>query len=125
MGLNAVSNFKFFAVKKNVFSLVAILCVGMLAFAAATKDKTYSGTVGDALCGVEHSMPVSPVECIRQCLGKGSAYSLIVGDKVYVLKTEDAAILEILEKQAGEKVKVTGTDDGKSIAVKAVKPDTP
>jgi hypothetical protein len=108
---------------RRAFSVLG-LAAAILASAAATKekDKTYSGTIGDALCGAEHSMPVSPVECIRQCLGKGSAYSLIVGDKVYVLKTTDATILDTLEKQAGEKVKVTGIDDGKIITVKKVTP---
>ncbi len=114
-----------FGFTRKAFS-VLLLAAAVFASAAATKDKdkdkTYSGTIGDALCGVEHSMPVSPVECIRQCLGKGSAYSLIVGDKVYVLKTTDAAILDTLDKQAGEKVKVTGIDDGKIITVKAVTP---
>jgi hypothetical protein len=118
-------NFGFIAEKKSAFALITILLVGMFATAAVTKDKTYTGTVGDALCGIEHSMPVSPVECIRQCLGKGSAYSLIVGDKVYVLKTQDAVILDTLDKAAGGKVKVTGTEDGNKIVVKTVKLETP
>jgi hypothetical protein len=120
MGLSAK-----FVGTKRVLLLVAILCAAMMASAAATKDKTYSGTVGDSLCGIEHSMPGTPVDCIRECLGKGSAYSLIVGDKVYVLKTQDAAILAVLEKQEGEKVKVTGTEDGNKILVKSVKADAP
>ena len=108
---------------RKAFSVLT-LALAVFASTAATKDKdkTYSGTIGDALCGVEHSMPVSPVECIRQCLGKGSAYSLIVGDKVYVLKTTDTAVLDTLEKQAGEKVKITGSDDGKILTVKSVTP---
>jgi hypothetical protein len=89
------------------------------------KEKTYTGTVGDALCGVEHSMPVSAVECIRQCIGKGSNYSLIVGDKVYTLETSDAAILDTLEKQAGARVKVTGVEKANIIAVTSVKAVTP
>jgi len=67
-------------------------------------------------------MPVSAMECIRQCIGKGSNYSLIVGDKVYTLETEDKTILDTLEKRAGERVKVIGTENGKTIMVSSVRP---
>ena len=104
--------------------LLTITLGGLLiASSASAKGKTFTGTVGDALCGIEHSMPVSSVECIRQCIGKGSRYALIVGDKVYTLDTSDEAALATLEKQAGAKVVVTGTatEDGKTIVVTAVK----
>ena len=109
--------------KKLGFSLLILaLCAETIASSASAKGKAFIGTVGDALCGVEHSMPVSAVECIRQCIGKGSNYSLIVGDKVYTLETEDKTILDTLEKQAGERVKVIGTENGKTITVSSIKP---
>jgi hypothetical protein len=109
--------------KQQGFSLALLaLCAGTIASSASAQGKAFVGTVGDALCGVEHSMLVSPVECIRQCIGKGSNYSLIVGDKVYTLDTEDRTILDTLEKQAGERVKVIGTENGKTITVSSVKP---
>jgi hypothetical protein len=109
--------------KKLGFSLLTLaLCTGTIASSASTKGKAFVGTIGDALCGVEHSMPVSAVECIRQCIGKGSNYSLIVGDKVYTLVTEDKTILDTLEKQAGERVKVIGAEDRNTITVSSVKP---
>jgi hypothetical protein len=103
-----------------VFSIV--LAWTIVSFATA-KFKTYTGTVGDALCGVEHSMPGTAIECIRQCIGKGSRYSLIVGDKVYALDTENQAFLDVLEKQSAARVQVTGTEteDGKIIVVHSVK----
>lgn len=103
--------------------LSSFLCAVAIVSFASSKAKTYRGTVGDALCGVEHSMPVSAVECIRQCIGKGSRYSLIVGDKVYALDTDDQALLDVLEKQSAAQVEVTGTEspDGKLISVKSVK----
>jgi len=110
-------NFK----KLGFWLLTLTLFGGAIASSASSKGKTFVGTVGDALCGVEHSMPVSAPECIRQCIGKGSNYSLIVGDKVYTLETEDKAILGMLEKQAGERVKVIGTENGKTITVSSVK----
>lgn len=109
--------------KKLLFLLLILfLGAGGIVSSASAKAKTFTGTVGDALCGVEHSMPVSAVECIRQCIGKGSNYSLIVGDKVYTLETDDKTILETLEKQAGARVKVTGIENGNTIAVSSVKP---
>jgi hypothetical protein len=109
--------------KKLGFSLLTVaLCAGTIASSASAKGKAFVGTIGDALCGVEHSMPVSAPECIRQCIGKGSNYSLIVGDKVYTLETEDKTILDTLEKQAGERVKVIGTENGKTITVSSIKP---
>lgn len=102
--------------------LILALCAGAVASSASAKGKAFVGTVGDALCGVEHSMPVSAVECIRQCIGKGSNYSLIVGDKVYTLETDDKTILDTLEKQAGERVKVMGMENGNTITVSSVKP---
>ncbi|HEY4904745.1 MAG TPA: hypothetical protein VIH89_14825 [Candidatus Sulfotelmatobacter sp.] len=108
---------------------VLILSTGVIVSAASgkakdkekEKGKTFTGTVGDTLCGLEHSMPGSAVDCIRECIGKGSNYSLIIGDKVYNLQTEDKAILETLEKQAGLPATVTGVEDGTNIAVTSVK----
>jgi hypothetical protein len=105
--------------------LILILGAGILASPAATKDQTLTGTVGDALCGREHSMPGTPVDCIRECIGKGGRYSLIVADKVYVLETKDQALLDTLEKESGLRVKITGTDNGKTFLLKTVKPETP
>ena len=103
--------------------LSSFLCAVAIVSFASSKDKTYRGTVGDALCGVEHSMPGSAVDCIRQCIGKGSRYSLIVGDKVYALDTDNQALLDVLEKQSAAQVEVTGTEsqDGKLIVVKSLK----
>jgi hypothetical protein len=109
--------------KRLGFSLLTLaLCSGTSASSAPAKRNAFVGTVGDALCGVEHSMPVSAIECIRQCIGKGSNYSLIVGERVYTLETEDKTILDTLEKQAGERVKVIGTENGKTITVSSVRP---
>jgi hypothetical protein len=102
--------------------IVAALAI-MLASAAAAKDQTITGEVGDALCGREHSMPGTPVDCIRECIGKGGRYSLLVGDKVYVLETEDKVLLDTLEKESGKRVKIAGTDNGKTFLVKTIKPE--
>lgn len=109
--------------KKKAFPLLslAIVAAATASFAGA-KDKRFTGTIGDTLCGREHSMSGSSLECIRECRGKGSNFSLITNDKVYNLETEDKAILDILEGQEALRVTVTGALDGNNIAVTSVKP---
>jgi len=51
---------------------------------------------------------------------KGSSYALVVGDKVYTLKTDDKKALAELDKLAGENAKVTGTAEGDTIDVSKV-----
>src|SRR5579884_451425 len=69
--------------------------------------QTLSGVVSDTMCGAKHMMEGSPADCTRACVGKGSKYALVVGDKVYTLDTSDQKALDQLNKLAGEKAKVT------------------
>jgi hypothetical protein len=82
---------------------------------AAGKAQTLTGKVSDAMCGAKHAMAGSEAECTRSCIGKGSKYALVVGDKVYTLDTTDKAALATLDKQAGASVSVQGTVDGDTI----------
>jgi hypothetical protein len=88
--------------------------------AAAAKGKTFTGTVSDAMCGAKHMMPGDGASCTRDCVSKGSKYALVVGDKVYILDTTDKDALAALDKQAGAKVKVTGTEKDNAITVTSV-----
>ena len=111
----------------NVFSkeiakravVVLALLVIPAAYAAA-KTQTLTGKVSDAMCGAKHQMAGSDAECTRACVGKGSKYALVVGDKVYTLDTADKAVLATLDKQAGASVSVQGTVDGETIHVASV-----
>jgi len=98
-----------------VLLLTAVLSIA--SFAAS--GKTYTGTVSDAMCGAKHMG--DPASFTRGCVGKGSKYALVVGDKVYTLDTSDKAALDTLDKQAGAKVTVTGTENDNVIAVSSVK----
>ena len=89
------------------------------AFAAA-KAATYTGTVSDAMCGAKHEMSGGDASCTHECVNKGSKYALVVGDKVYTLETSDKAALATLDKQAGAKVRVTGTANATTITVTSV-----
>lgn len=109
--------------QKWVFwSLLMILGIGLTAGSAAAKGKAVTGTVSDSMCGAKHAMPGDPAGCTRACVAKGSKYTLVVGDKVYTLETTDKAALETLDKQAGAKATVTGTEKDNTITVTSVKP---
>ena len=83
----------------------------------AAEKKTLQGTISDVMCGVTHKMgDISAAECTTKCVEMGSKYALVVGSTVYELegKADD------LKNLAGEKVKLTGTVDGKKIQVESV-----
>ena len=99
---------------------VLLFCgFGLVGTAAAAGDK-FTGEVSDAMCGAKHAMSGSNAECTRACVKKGSSYALVVGDKVYTLKTDDKAALAELDKLAGAKATVAGTADGDTITVSSV-----
>jgi hypothetical protein len=99
---------------------VAVLCGFGLVNLAAAASKSFTGEVSDSMCGAKHAMAGDNAACTRACVKKGSNYALLVGDKVYTLKTEDKTAHAELDKLAGEKAKVTGTADGDTIAVSKV-----
>jgi hypothetical protein len=103
--------------------LLAAVIVGAtltVSSAFAATGKTFTGTVSDSMCGVKHAMPGDDAGCTRACISKGSKYALVVGDKVYTLDTNDKDALATLDKQAGAKATVTGTDKDNIITVKSV-----
>jgi hypothetical protein len=103
----------------GVLLLGLLMIVGLAVSSAFAAGKTFTGTVSDAMCGAKHMGPSA--ECTRGCVSKGSKYALVVGDKVYTLETTDKAALATLDKQAGEKVTVTGTEKDNTITVSSVK----
>jgi hypothetical protein len=87
-------------------------------FAAAGKQ-TFTGVITDEMCGKDHAMMnVKPdSKCVTDCVKAGSKYALIVGNNVYTLSDGKAA-----EKYPAQKVKVTGTLNGKTIQVDSIAP---
>ena len=108
--------------RNAVLALATLLMVaGLTVSSAFAAGKTFTGTVSDAMCGAKHMGPAA--ECTRGCVTKGSKYALVVGDKVYTLETTDKAALATLDKQAGAKATVTGTEKDNTITVSSVKAD--
>ncbi len=98
---------------------VLVLCGFGLVTLAAAASQTYTGEVSDSMCGAKHAMG-DKAACTRACVKKGSNYALVVGDKVYTLKTDNKKELAELDKLAGENAKVTGTAEGDTINVSKV-----
>jgi hypothetical protein len=88
--------------------------------ALAEAKHTFTGEVGDAMCGRKHMEGEPAAECTRACVAHGSKFALVVGDKIYTLETSDKAALATLDKQAGKTATVTGTLDGDTITVSSV-----
>jgi len=108
-------------VRRTIFAMVSLLLLlGVFAQAAdkkGGKDQTYTGTVSDMMCGAKHMMAgQSDAACTRACVKEGSDYALVVGDKVYTLKGDKAQ----LDKFAGQKVKVTGSQSGNTITASSI-----
>jgi hypothetical protein len=87
---------------------------------AADKAQSFTGKVSDAMCGAKHMMSGPEADCTHACVGKGSKFALVVGDKVYTLESSDQAALASLDKLAGAKARVTGTLNGDTIQVASV-----
>jgi len=87
--------------------------------AFAGHKQTFTGEVGDAMCGRKH-MEGTPAECTRACVSHGSKFALVVGEKIYILETSDKAALATLDQQAGKNATVTGVLTGDTIEVSSV-----
>ncbi len=109
--------------QKTAFSLATLLLAAGLTVSSAfagSKAETFTGQISDSMCGAKHMMPGDAAGCTRACVGKGSKYALVVGDKVYTLESKDKAALEQLDKLAGQPATVSGKATGDTIEVTSV-----
>jgi hypothetical protein len=108
--------------RSQLFGLfLAVSLITGIAFAGG-KAQTYTGKVSDAMCGAHHMMEGPEADCARACIGKGSKYALVSGEKVYILQSSDKGAIASLDKLVGTDAKVTGTLDGNTIQVASVAP---
>lgn len=106
--------------RKTRTLFVAILFVALTLSYAYAGQKTYTGQVGDAMCGTKHLMNGS-AECTRICAQHGSKYALLIKDRAYILDTKDKILLDKLNGLAGSMASVKGTANGDTIEVSSVK----
>ena len=86
--------------------------------ASAAAPQSYEGLITDPHCGAKHSAAVgmAAADCTRVCVRSGESFALVDGDKTYTLEGEPAA----LKRVAGQRVKIVGTLNGKTISVAAI-----
>lgn len=108
--------------RQAVVVIISVAIIfGIISSPAFAASQTFTGVIGDAMCGAKHVMPGNDLSCTQQCIAKGSKYALVVGEKVYVLDTADKDLLSKFEVKAGEKITITGTEKNKTITVTSVK----
>jgi len=110
-------------VKGSVYAGGIVLAAVLAASSAfGAKLQTYSGIVGDAVCGARHTMDGDDISCLRTCIQRGSKYDLVVGDKVFVLNFKDQSVAETLDKLASQQARalVKGEENGGAIEVQSV-----
>jgi hypothetical protein len=80
---------------------------------------TYEGVITDTHCGAKHAPAIaeSAGDCARACVHSGEHFALVDGDKMYALEGEP----EALKRAAGERVTISGTLSGHTIAVTSVR----
>jgi hypothetical protein len=104
--------------RASIINLMLLFAVLSNLYAFAAKKQTFTGEVGDAMCGRKHMEGEgTPAQCTRACVSHGSKFALVVGEKIYVLDTTDKAALATLDKQAGKNATVIGVLNGDTIEV--------
>src|SRR5215469_9172954 len=109
--------------KRSVcLSLIVLSAVLAASYAFAAKLQTFTGIVGDAVCGSKHTMDGDDISCLRTCIQRGSKYDLVVGEKVYVLNLKDQSVAGALDKLASQQARaeVKGEESGGVIEVQSV-----
>ncbi len=97
--------------------MIAIGGIGSAQSQPSANDKVFTGTVSDNMCGAKHmSKDKSAADCTRECVKMGSDYALVVGNTVYTLMGDKAAI----DKFAGQKATVTGKLNASTIRVDSI-----
>ncbi len=103
--------------KKLFYLSLAFLLTASVSIAApkGAKSRTFTGEIGDKMCGAKHMMPGAK-ECTLKCVQGGSQYVLIgPKDKVYDLSDQEKP-----KAFAGQKVIVSGTLKESTIEVTSI-----
>jgi hypothetical protein len=80
--------------------------------------QSFEGVLTDTQCGAKHSaaMGKAPADCTRACVHGGEQFALVDGDALYVIEGD----LLMLKGAAGQRVRVSGTLNGKKISATSV-----
>lgn len=86
----------------------------------ATAEQTYQGMVTCSRCGARHSSKLgrTAADCSRICVHGGARFTLVDGDKTYVLDGD----LNALKRIAGQRAGIVGMVTGNTLRVSSVSP---
>jgi len=86
----------------------------------AAAEQNYEGMVSCSRCGARHSaeMGRTAADCARICVREGARFTLVDGDKTYVLEGD----LNALKRIAGQRAGIVGVVTGNIIRVSSVSP---
>ncbi len=96
---------------RKIFILLALLVSGIV---YAAEKGTWTGYISDADCGTKGNN-ADHAACAKKCVKSGAAPVLVVGDKVYTISNPKK-----VANSVGDKVTITGTLTGESIAIDKV-----
>ena len=104
-------------------SIGAAILFLLLAGTSDAAAGTWTGKIGDSMCGATHAMDANSkqtdADCVRSCVKGGEKYVFVTGDKTYEIANQDFAGLD---HAAGATVQVTGEIDGEKIRVTRIVP---
>jgi hypothetical protein len=94
--------------------LLTVSVLALASLSAAQGQQTFIGTITDEMCAKDghETMRMGPndAECTKACItAHGAEYVLADGKNVYTLSDQN-----VPERFAGQRVRVTGTLDGKT-----------
>ena len=86
--------------------------------APASSDREFEGMVTCSRCGARHSAAIGKAAdvCVRICVHDGAGFALINADSTYLLDGD----LVALKKVAGQRARVVGNLEGRTIHVASV-----
>jgi hypothetical protein len=102
-----------------IFSVALIL--GIISASAFAASQTFTGVIGDAMCGAKHVMPGNDRLLHARLHLERLEVRLSSREKVYVLDTADKTLLSQFQAKAGQKVTITGATKDMTITVTSVR----
>jgi hypothetical protein len=96
----------------------------LLATAAGAAPRTWTGVIGDSMCGASHAMEgggneMADASCVISCVKSGEKFVLVDGNRSWEIENQDFAGLP---PSAGTRVRLDGELDGEKIHVTRIEP---
>lgn len=107
------------SMRRNLFGFGAalVLSAGMILAAQPAGSSTFTGTISDSACGLQHTLSPKAKDCTLMCVQMGSKF--VLADEahhiVYALSAQKRA-----RALAGEKVRVVGILKRSTIQVTSI-----